>query len=68
MPLYILCKEAEEYYLIDTNQEKVYSLNIADSGEIHSYSLIQQDMQNFLRWHPYIEEIAHSNSLPKSIR
>ena len=62
--MYVYCGESEIEYLIDTIAEKVYALNVGDNGEIISYIEHGQEMQNFLRWHPYLEAFKETEERP----
>lgn len=62
--MYVYCGESSLEYLIDTNAKKVYALNIGDNGEILSYKEYWQEMQNFLRWRPYLEIFKETEERP----
>ena len=42
--MYVYCGESNLEYLIDTEEEKVYVLNIGDNGEIISYKEHRQEI------------------------
>lgn len=66
--MYVYCGESVVEYLIDTNAKKVYSLNIGDNGEIISYKEYWQEMQNFLRWRPYLEAFKETEEKPEWLK
>lgn len=66
--MFVFCGEECLEYLIDTTAEKVYALNIDDDGEIISYKEYDQEMQNFLRWHPYLEAFKETNERPEWLK
>ena len=66
--MYVYCGESNLEYLIDTEEEKVYVLNIGDNGEIISYKEHRQEMHNFLRWHPYLEAFKETSESNVTVR
>lgn len=62
--MFVYCGEESLEYLMDTTAEKVYALNVGDNGEIISYKEHGQEMQNFLRWHPYLEAFKETEERP----
>ncbi len=60
--MYIRCKGGESQYIIDTEEARVYEL-VEDSSV-----LLEMEADNFMRWHPYLEEIETTTSIPQEIR
>lgn len=60
--MYIRCKEGDTQYIIDTEKAKVYEL-MEDSTIV-----LEVKVDNFVRWHPYLEEIETTSSIPCEIR
>ncbi len=60
--MYIRCKDGESQYIIDTEEARVYEL-VEDSSV-----LLEMEADNFMRWHPYLEEIETTTSIPQEIR
>lgn len=60
--MYIRCKDGESQYIIDTEEARVYEL-VEDSSV-----LLEIEADNFMRWHPYLEEIETTTSMPQEIR
>lgn len=62
--MYVYCGEDSIEYLVDTEAEKVYELTIGENEEVISYSEHRQEMQNFLRWRPYLQIFKETNDRP----
>ncbi|MCQ2339713.1 MAG: hypothetical protein MJZ79_02895 [Paludibacteraceae bacterium] len=60
--MYIRCKDGESQYIIDTEEARIYEL-VEDSSV-----LLEMEADNFMRWHPYLEEIETTTSMPQEIR
>lgn len=60
--MYIRCKEEDNHYIIDTEDAKVYELME------NSAVLLKVDADNFMRWHPYLEEIETTDTKPREIK
>lgn len=66
--MYVYCGEDDWNYLVDTNTEKVYEISIDENGEVYKYQKHQQNMQNFLRWHPYLEVYKETSEKPEWLK
>lgn len=62
--MYVYCGEDSIEYLVDTEAEKVYELTIGENEEVISYSEHRQEMQNFLRWRPYLQIFKETSDRP----
>lgn len=60
--MYIRCKEGDSRYIIDAIRKKVYEV-IEDRTV-----LLKMDSDNFVRWHPYLEEIETTDTKPREIK
>lgn len=59
--MYIHCKDGNTQYIIDTEEKQVYEL--LDDCAI----LLDIGADNFMRWHPYLEEIETTTTKPREI-
>lgn len=66
--MYVYCGEDSIEYLVDTEAEKVYELTIGENEEVISYSEHRQEMQNFLRWRPYLQIFKETNYRPNWLK
>ena len=65
--MYIRCKETENQYIIDTEKKIVYHVNDGDV-QIVKFNGHNFDSDNFMRWHPYLEEIETTISIPHELK
>lgn len=60
--MYIRCQEGDTQYIVDTEGKKVYEV-MGDNAV-----LLKTEADNFMRWHPYLEEIETTDRKPKEIK
>lgn len=65
--MYIRCKDAGEQYIIDTERKIVYQVD-GRIARVVKFNDKNFDSDNFMRWHPYLEEIETTSSVPREIR
>ena len=65
--MYLRCKESENQYIIDTERNIVYQV-YAGHAWVVKFNNHNFDSDNFIRWHPYLEEIETAKYKPKEIK
>lgn len=65
--MYIRCKDAGEQYIIDSERKIVYQV-YAGHAWVVKFNNHNFDSDNFIRWHPYLEEIKTTKYKPREIK